>query len=269
MRTAIQHVAILLVVVGAVLATGCSAAGTSRLVDRPDAAPATLTAKDAATPRLERAPVETDWVRAALPVVPSNAAYPREEGAMAPGRGWDGCCGLPCEAGCGTWHLRAVGGYQFGFGEDSGSESGYFGADAGYTFPCCIGVDVFWRTWCTEFDRDVRVPGTIPFRGTDAGNFNMIGIKATYERSFGGRLYGYGGIGPHYFWTNDYVNDDTGWGGFAELGLGYVLARNWRIRVGVEVAGLYTDAGRTNPADDGEERWLWVVSPVAQVQFDF
>jgi hypothetical protein len=33
--------------------------------------------------------------------------------------------------------------------------------------------------------------------------------------------------------------------------------------------GVSTDAGRLDPADDGNARWLFFVSPVAQVQFDF
>lgn len=267
MRYQIRALAVVLLIGVAIASIGCSAAGTSRLVDRPTAVAA---APDGDTGRLDRRPVSTDWVPTALPVATAET-YTATSGATA-GRGWDGCCGLPCEAGCGTWHVRGVGGYTFISGEDCPEDgAGYFGADVGYTFPCCLGVDVFWRmTTCLDFDRDVRIPGTIPFRGTDTLSLGLVGVKATYERSFSnGRLFGYAGLGPAFFYTNDALEDDTGFGAFGELGLGYRLGRRWRLRAGVEVAGLYTDVTRTNPIDDGERRWLVLVSPVAQVQFDF
>jgi hypothetical protein len=48
-----------------------------------------------------------------------------------------------------------------------------------------------------------------------------------------------------------------------------VISQNFRVRLGVNAHGLDTTVTRENPADDGEGRWLWVVAPVLEVEFDF
>jgi hypothetical protein len=156
-------------------------------------------------------------------------------------------------------------GYAFSFGEDSADPCLYLGGDIGYT-PCgtkcgCWGFDLFYRTQSVQFDRDPA--------GADGGDFHFVGVKLTYERSIHGRWYAYAGAGPEYFWTNDYIDDDSGFGIFAEAGIGYMLTRTLRLRFGVEAHGLDTDVGRQSPADDGQSRWLWLVAPVAGLEFSF
>ncbi len=174
-------------------------------------------------------------------------------------------CGLPCENGCGGWHVRAGVGYAFSLGEDPADPCVYFGADIGYTFcgtKCgCWGIDAFYRTQSAQFDRD---PG-----GEDGGDFHFVGVKLTYERTIQGRWYGWAGAGPEYFWTSDYLDDDSGIGGFAEVGIGYMLSRSVRLRAGVEVHLMNTDVGRQSVADDGESRWLWLVAPVVGLELTF
>ncbi len=172
-------------------------------------------------------------------------------------------CIVPCDPCRPRWHARAVGGFAYWMGEDSGEECAYFGADLGRKFcNSCWSVDAFWRTQSAQFPRDPS--------GEDGGTWNHVGVKASHERSLGGgRWFAWAGAGPEYFWTSDYVNDDSGLGVFAEAGIGYIVNRNWRIRAGVDVHGMNTDAGRRSIADDGDSRWLWVVSPVIGLEFDF
>lgn len=212
-------------------------------------------------PVLERSTV-TQWVSdPCAPPAPPAPCYT----ACGP-RCWSGC-GLPCAEGFQDVHLRGVIGYAFHAGTESGDGNLYMGADVGWTSKCCWGIDAFYRVHCGSFDREIQVPGAARFLGEDGGHFNHVGIKATYQRSFGSsRWYGYAGAGPQYFWTDGYLDEDTGIGGFGELGVGYVLKKNWRIRAAVEVLGQSTSAGRLSPADDGEDRLLWFIAPVVQVE---
>ena len=105
----------------------------------------------------------------------------------------------------------------------------------------------------------------------DGGVIHHVGVKLTYEKAFGqSKFYGWGGIGPEFWWTQDYMDDDSGFGAFGELGIGYVINRTFRIRAGVNVHWMPDiAAGRFNPADDGEGRSLWLVAPVIEAQIDF
>lgn len=183
----------------------------------------------------------------------------------------NGLYGLPCESGCGTWHARVAGGAGFYLGADSdGSACSYFGADVGRTWPCCVGVDVFYRTFGGRFDRAVLTPGAPAFVGDDVGRFHVVGAKATYERSIrNSRWSWYAGAGPVFFWTQDYLADDDGVGGFGEAGVGYRLGRRWRLRSGLEVHALSTSAARLKAASNNTKRPLWLLAPVLQIEFSF
>ena len=159
--------------------------------------------------------------------------------------------------------MRALVGLSYGAGTDPGDGCCYMGADVGRTLcGSCWTIDGFWRTDTARFDRSPT--------GEDGGRWSYVGVKASYERSLGGgRWFAYGGAGPEYFWTSDYLQDDSGLGVFGEAGIGYVLSRNWRVRAGVDLHGMYTDAGRKSPADDGNSRWLLKVAPHVGVEFDF
>ena len=169
-------------------------------------------------------------------------------------------CGLPCENGCSDWHFRALVGLSSWSGTDPGDDCCYYGADIGHTRCNCWGVDAFWRHHTAHFDRDPS--------GADGGTWNHLGVKATYEHSLGGgRLYGWAGAGPEYWWTSDYLHDDSGFGVFGEAGLGYILDSHIKVRAGVNLHGLSTDTGRRDPGDDGSARWLWLVAPVVEIEF--
>ena len=172
-------------------------------------------------------------------------------------------CGLPCERGVQQWHVRALGGYSTWFGTDAGEDCGYLGADVGRSLcGSCWSVDAFWRGHTAHFDREGG--------GEDGGTWNHLGVKASYERSLGGgRWFAWAGAGPEYFWTSDYLHDDSGFGVFGEGGIGYVVNRNLRVRAGVNAHGMNTDVGRTSAADDGDSRWLWIVGPVVGLEIDF
>lgn len=206
--------------------------------------------------------------RASAPPIDPAASPPRTAPVVEAARA-DACtpsCRLPCEEGISTWHARALGGLAFAEGTDPPKDCGYLGADLGRTFcgsACgCWGVDLFYRTHQGRFD---RAPGG----GKDGGRFHHLGVKATWERSLGrSRLYGYAGAGPEFFWTDDYRDDDSGFGAFAEAGVGYRLTRNLRVRAGLNVHGLDTDVARRSAADDGDGRWLWIVAPSVGIEFD-
>lgn len=175
-------------------------------------------------------------------------------------------CGLPCASGYGDVHVRAVGGWVFFSGDNEPDDTYYFGVDFGWTWPCCWGVDVFWRAMCAEFD-DMRqtITGGPVITGDDSGMINAIGAKFTYQHSFGNsRVYWYAGIGPMYWWTTSYADNDEGFGGFAELGIGYVIDMHWRVRAGVEGMAMYTELG-----NDDDERWLFPVAGVLEIEFAF
>lgn len=183
-------------------------------------------------------------------------------------------CRLPCERGCAPWSVRGVYGRGFFVGDDEAEGCSYYGIDIGRTLCRCWGIDAFFRRHSGRFDRAVTTtpPGGAPITSTglDAGYFNHFGLKATQQRSFrGSRLYWWAGLGAEYFWTEDYLNNDDGFGLFGEAGLGFNVSNRWRIRAGVNVHGMDTDAGRLSPADDDQGRWLMVIAPVIQLEASF
>lgn len=193
----------------------------------------------------------------AAPAAPAGAPCPPPCDPCAP------LCGLPCEQGIGGWHARVLGGLSMWAGEDPGENCGYLGADLGANLcGSCWSIDGFWRGHTAHFDRDPS--------GEDGGTWNHVGVKASYERSLGGeRWFAWGGAGPEYFWTSDYLHDDRGLGVFGEVGIGYLVSRTFRIRAGIDVHGMSTDAGRASSADDGDSRWLWLVAPTIGLEVDF
>lgn len=183
---------------------------------------------------------------------------------VVPQRTYTGC-GLPCEQGISQWHVRGVGGWVFYEGKDPAEECNYWGVDVGRTHCGCWGLDAYYRTNSGVFDRNQ------PPMSKDGGLWHHVGGKVTMERAFstGSRIYGWAGVGGGYYWTEDYVDNDSGVEAYGEAGLGYVLSRNFRIRAGVNVHAMDTDVTRRNPADDGDSRWLWQVAPVLQLEGDF
>jgi hypothetical protein len=183
--------------------------------------------------------------------------------AAAPERTWSGC-GLPCSDGISQWHVRGVLGRAWTFGDDEMEDCWYWGFDVGRTFCGCWGLDLFYRYHSGQFDRNNPPQPTV-----DGGEFHHVGAKFTYDFPISGKIYGWAGVGPEYWWTSDYLNDDSGFGVFAELGVGYVFNRNIRLRAGVNIHGLDTDVTRVLPANDGDSRWLWVVAPVVELEWAF
>lgn len=266
MRIRFTSFVLVLGVLTAVGLTGCSTSARSTLRDGVDVA--AMAPKAIARPGLTVDMVKTEDGMSELPASPAPQTVYYRQGA---GAGWNECCGLPCEHGCGDWHVRAAGGWAFFAGDDSDLDSCYYwGGDAGYTFPCCWGIDVFFRTFGAEADREVPVVGAATIVGEDSGTWYTIGVKATWQNSISNsKWFYYAGIGPEFYFTQDYLNDDEGFGGFAEIGLGYRLNRHWRIRGGLDVHALSTSAARLSPADDGSNRLLWVFAPVLEVEFNF
>ncbi len=181
-------------------------------------------------------------------------------GACAPS------CGLPCMSGISQWHVRGVLGYVFYEGDDPASSCEYWGVDVGRTFCGCWGLDAYYRWNSGKFRRSD--PDSNITR--DGGDMHHVGLKLTMERSLGSsRFYWWAGVGAGWFWTEDLLDDDDGFEGYAEVGLGYAFSRNVRVRAGLNVHGLDTTATRRNPADDGESRWLWLLAPVVELEFSF
>jgi hypothetical protein len=177
-------------------------------------------------------------------------------------------CGLPCMSGQSLWHLRGVFGHVFYEGDDPADDCDYWGVDIGRTFCGCWGLDAYYRWNSGKFDRND--PASLMVK--DGGDWHHVGLKLTMERPLGGassRFYWWAGLGAGYFWTEDYLDDDSGIEGFAELGLGYMLSRNLRLRAGVNVHGMDTSVTRRSPANDGQSRWLWLIAPVVEVELDF
>ncbi|MHC5012258.1 MAG: hypothetical protein ACYTG6_15165, partial [Planctomycetota bacterium] len=118
-----------------------------------------------------------------------------------------------------------------------------------------------------RFDR--QVPGRTLLE--DGGHWHHFGAKLTWERSFTSTSpwYFWFGFGGEYFVTQDYVNDDEGFGIFGEIGLGYVVNQNIRVRLGLNAHGVDTDVTRLNPVNDGQSRWLWIWAPVLELEVDF
>jgi hypothetical protein len=198
-----------------------------------------------------------------LPAAPMTAA---PAAAVPLGqRCWSGC-GLPCESGVSAWHVRGWGGYAFYAGTDTPESCGYFGVDLGRTFCGCWGLDAFYRRSSGQFTRTNALFG----EQKDGGYVNHIGVKFTWENSIGGsRFYYWAGVGPEYFWTEQYIVNDSGLGFYGEIGVGYVISKNFRVLAGLDVHGDYTDVTRRNAAQAGEKRWLWTLAPVVGLQIDF
>jgi hypothetical protein len=181
----------------------------------------------------------------------------------APQRCWSGC-GLPCADGLSMWHLTGVLGYAWSAGDDEVEPCMYWGFDVGRTFCGCWGLDLFYRYHSGQLDRQ-----NPPEPTQDGGEWHHVGVKFTYDFPISGRFYGWAGVGPEYWWTSDYLQDDDGFGIFAELGVGYVVNQSWRLRAGINLHGVDTDVTRKFPADDGQSRWLWILAPVIELEFAF
>ena len=263
MRIRMPSLVLVLGVLVAVGLTGCSSTARSALTEGPDYA--SVSPKEIARPGLAVDMVQTEDGVAELP----SASAPRRIYTTQATRGWDGCCGLPCESGCGDWHVRALAGWPFFVGDNTTIEGCYYvGVDVGRTWPCCWGVDLFARAFGCEADRNIGVAGAPSFKGKDVGEWYTLGVKATWQNSISNsKWYYYAGIGPEVFWARNFVVEEEGFGGFAEIGVGYVLARNWRLRAGLDVHALSTKAAQENAVDDGSRRLLWVFAPVIGVEF--
>ena len=271
MRIRRQSFVLVLAVLVAISLTGCSSSARSALGDGPDYA--SLAPKPIAQPGLAVAMVKTEGGVSELPCAPAPQPVYYSQNPCAPTCApvCEPICGLPCETGCGNWHVRALAGWPFFTGDDTTIEGCYyFGVDVGRTFPCCWGVDVFARAFGGEADRTVAIPGAADFSGTDVGEFYTLGVKATWQNSISNsRFYYYVGVGPEVYWTRNYLIEEEGIGGFAEIGLGYVLNKNWRFRAGLDVHALDTKAAQENAANDDSSRLLWVFAPVVGVEFTF
>jgi len=200
----------------------------------------------------------------------TGTTVPTQSVAATPlrSRTWSGCGGLPCCCGISMWHVRLVGGVAFYTGDDAPEECGYFGADFGRTHCGCWGYDVYYRWSSAQFERTLDPTRVVPAK--DGGYTHHFGLKLTYERPFGNsRFYWWAGLGAGYFITQDYWYDDEGFEGFGELGIGYVLGRNWRVRLGVNVHAMDTKVTRESYLDDGDSRLLWLIAPVLEVEIDF
>lgn len=183
---------------------------------------------------------------------------------MAPERTYT--CGLPCRDGISQWHLRGVVGLVDCTGSDSSDPCSYWGADIGRTFCGCWSWDVFYRYTSGRFLREVA-PGTT-YR--DGGEWHFFGTKVAIERQIArSQIYWWAGVGLSYYTTREYLNNDSGISPYGEAGLGWNLGRQWRLRAGVNVHGADTDVTRTQPANDGRSRWLWLVAPVVEAEFSF
>lgn len=249
----------------AVLTAGCAASPRRRFASgsATDNAPPVVAPQPtpAATP--QPAPVPASSPCAPPPCAPPPCAPPPCASRPCAPPPCQPTCGLPCEQGLNNWRIRGVGGPTFWEGTDASHGCTRLGGDIGRTLPCsCWGVDGFYRTQTATFDRDPS--------GEDTGRFHFVGVKATFEKSIhGSRWFAWGGAGPQYFWTNDFLHNDSGFGVHGEAGIGYILNRNVRIRAGVEANGMSTDVGRQNPADDGDSRWLWLFAPVFGLEINF
>lgn len=205
------------------------------------------------------------------PPAPPPTTAPRLTRRVVPQRTRKGC-GLLCEDGISKWHIRGVGGAAFFAGTDPAENCIYWGADVGRTFCGCWGLDAYYRYNSGRFDL-LTPPGLVK----DGGGWHHVGAKVTYERGFsqGSRLYWWGGIGGGYFWTQDYLQNDSGVEVYGEAGIGYVLNDTWRIRIGVNAHGMDTNVTRLRrwPVAPGtfdrSSRWLWIVAPVGEIEANF
>ncbi len=247
-------------------ATGCTrtnwrGSGAEPVAFAPEASvPATRTEAGRVARPVARPDVARPDVARPDPVGIACAA-PADACAPAPAPAF---CGLPCESCRWNWRVRVVGGYPFQFGDDAGEACClYLGADFGRNLcGTCFAVEGFFRTHSEKFD--------VEGYGVDSGRFNHVGVKAYYERTFDkGNLYWWVGGGPEYFWTTDFLENDSGFGIYAEAGIGYILSENWRIRAGINMHADYTSAARNLIVDSGKDRWLFTIAPVISLEFDF
>ena len=180
-------------------------------------------------------------------------------------------CGLPCTQGISEWHVRALGGVALFAGDDTPEECSFFGMDIGRTFCGCWGLDFYYRYNSGRFDREGFFDANGAAIARDGGHMHHVGLKLTYESSFGRNapVYWYTGIGGGYFWTEDYIDDDEGAEVFFQAGIGYMITRNIRIRGGVDIIGMDTSVGRRLPANSGQSRFLWVIAPNIGLEFTF
>ncbi len=185
---------------------------------------------------------------------------------VTPERTYAGCW-PPCNQGISQWHARAVVGRALFEGTDPADDCTYLGLDLGRTFCGCWGLDLYYRYNSGRFDR-TPTPAT-PFK--DGGEWHHFGVKITGEKSFGrsSKFYAWGGLGGGYFTTSKYISNDSGPEVFGELGLGYNLSLNWRVRAGVNVHGMDTSVTRNLPINDGRSRWLWIIAPVIEIEGSF
>ena len=123
---------------------------------------------------------------------------------------------------------------------------------------------------CLDVDQGRVVKGTNFVNLQDAGDIHFIGAKLTYEQSFSrdSPLYIWAGIGPGWFKTRRFAQDDDGFGMLGEVGLGYVINDTFRLRLGTNIMALNTRAGRMLPANDGSRRWVTTVAVVAGIEID-
>lgn len=201
-------------------------------------------------------------------VIQQPVCPPAQPQCMPACRNWSGC-GLACEDGLSQWHIRGVVGQVFFEGTDAPDSCDYAGIDIGRTFCGCWGLDVFYRWHSGRLDRLEN--GVLQRDGSEfPDGFHHVGVKLTYESSIGNsKWFLWGGLGPEFFWTEGYINDDSGFGVYGEAGIGYVFNRNFRLRGGVNIHGFDTDVTRRNPADDGDSRWIWAIAPVIQLEVNF
>ena len=212
-------------------------------------------------------------VAASPPVVEAVPCPPEDVAAIAEatwGAAPDSLCGLAC-CQCSEWHVRGLFGRSFKVGDDPADVCLFAGLDVGRTFCGCWGLDFYYRYHSGQFDRQGWTDATGATISEDGGHFHHVGLKLTYERGFTrtSRWYWWAGLGAGYFWSEDYIDDDDGFEVFAEAGVGFVLARNWRIRGGVNVIMMDTSVGREQFTNAGVSRTHWVIAPVIEVEFTF
>lgn len=169
---------------------------------------------------------------------------------------------VPDAPGSKPWRVRLIGGVGIATGDDAPDSEGQLAMDVGRVLPGGVEVDIFWRTQRAPFDREPN--------GTDCGVIYFLGAKASGEWPLASsRYYAWGGLGAGAFWTDSYIDNDSGFGVMGEGGLGYVLSANARLRLGVGLQGIDSEVGRNDPADDGSSRWLLIFAPALQLEFHF
>lgn len=238
-----------------------------RAAPAPAAAPAPMPAPQPA-PMPFPAPMPAAAPPAAPPQASAQSTLPRSVASQPLAstrysRVWDGS-GLPSDNGISMWYLTGVFGRSFHFGDDAADPCWYWGFDSGRSFCGNWGMDLFYRYHSGQYERDEQGAPDM-----DGGATHHVGFKLTYDVPLSGDFYLWNAVGPEYWWTEDYLDNDSGVGLYAETGLGWVINRNLRLRAGVNMHGMDTDVTRKDPADDGQSRWLWVIAPVLQAEYAF